>query len=424
MKRPKIVAFVVAAAATFALVGCTSAAPANDDGKTETISMWSRDSTKGYIEDIVKAFNSSQKGVKVELTIVPNDQFVQKFGAASASGDAPDLTSLDVSRMQYFSSVGALMDLTKRTEKLSYFKDMAPSHMNVAEYDGQVYGVPFSAEASVLFRNLDLFEAAGLDAAAAPTNFAEFSASAQAVSALDPETFGYVFAGASGGSNHFGSVPFIWASDGTLLSDDGKAHFDSPEVTAFLNLYKGLWDAGTIPASASSDTGANATPAFLSGKVGMISSGAFFVNQLLATDPGFKWDISLIPGEKGGTGSFAGGDNLAIPSGSSNADAAWKFIEFATDKQAQTILAKMGVVPVRTDLLDEIYIPLDPRFGTLAEAMTIGTTPKTIFGTELFSDNQGPLATMINQSVFGDVSIADAQQTAQKAAKTIIEAGS
>ncbi len=446
MKKARLLTALLAASVVTVLAACSSgsgggAEPSGSDtaaatgGETTsegeapaasgTITMWSRESGKGYVSKVVDAFNASQSDVTVELTIVPDADFVTKFGAAAATGDAPDITALDVSRMQYFSSVGALLDLTDRVATLPYYNDMAPSHLNLAEYQGANYGVPFSAEASVLYRNKDLFTAAGLDPDKPPTNYQEFIDDAKAIHALGADTYGFVFSGAAGGSNHFGSVPFIWASGGSLLSDDGTtAQFDTPEVADFLQFFKDLNDAGAIPPSAASDTGANALPAFLSGKVGMVTSGAFVVNQFIATDPGFDWDISLIPGKDGGTGSFAGGDELAIPSGSSNPDAAWEFIKFATDKDGQTILAEVGAVPTRADLLDEIYIPLDPRYEVLAHAMEIGTTPKTLFGTQLFSDNQGPLATLINSTVFGGVAIPDAQATAQAAGQQIIDSNS
>ena len=38
-----------------------------------------------------------------------------------------------------------------------------------------------------------------------------------------------------------------------------------------------------------------------------------------------------------------------------------EFVKWATDEEAQTILAKAGIVPVRTDLVDEIYVSQDKR---------------------------------------------------------------
>lgn len=413
----------VATLAAAGLAGCSSnPSSASDDKASGTITAWARASDKTFMADVVDGFNQSQHDVTVKLTIVPDDQFVQKFGSASSTGSGPDVAAIDSARIQYFASVGALADISDRVSSLSYAQDLAPAQTQLARYDGKSYALPFSAEASVLFRNTSLFEKAGLPKDNAPRSYADVIHDADAVTDLGGDTHGFTFAGAGGGANNFGITPFVWASGGSLLSSNGKrASFDSSEVTDLLTMLKTLRTNGDLPPAAATDTGPNGAPQFLSGKVGMFTSGAFFVNQLLESHPDFDWDISLIPGKDGGTSSFTGGDELAIPSGSKNQEAAWKFMQYATAKSGQTVLAKRGVVPVRTDLSKAIYTSLDPRYATLAKAVTVGQAPKTTLSADLFGDTQSPLATMINSAVFGDKGIEQAQQAAQKSAQQIID---
>jgi multiple sugar transport system substrate-binding protein len=385
-----------------------------------TITAWARGSDRGFMQPIIEGFNKSQDEFKVNLTLVPDEVFIQKFGSASATGSVPDVSSLDVARIQYFSSVGALTDLTAKLENLQKTEQFSPAQLALANWNGADYAVPFSAEASVMFYNKSLFKKAGIDAP--PANFKEIRAAADKITALGPDIYGFNFAGAGGGSNNFGLTPMIWASGGTLLSDDGKtASYDSPEVAAQLELLRGMVKAGDVPSSAATDTGANYAPSFLSGKIGMVDNGAFFVQELISAKPDFEWGITLIPGENGGVSSFTGGDSLVIPKGSKHPDAAWAFILYATGEQGQTTLAKLGAVPTRVDLAPKIYDPLDPRYPTLSKAVQVGKSPKTTLSAALFGDNQGPLATMINKAVFGGTPIPEAQQEAQKTAQQIID---
>ena len=52
-----------------------------DDG----LSFWVRASDSGFVTPVVNAWNASHP-TKVSLTIIPNDDFVTKFGTASAGG--------------------------------------------------------------------------------------------------------------------------------------------------------------------------------------------------------------------------------------------------------------------------------------------------------------------------------------------------
>jgi multiple sugar transport system substrate-binding protein len=132
--------------------------------------------------------------------------------------------------------------------------------------------------------------------------------------------------------------------------------------------------------------------------------------------------VAPIPGKDGGDASFAGGDEIAIPVGAKNKAGAEEFVKWATDEEAQTVLAKEGIVPVRTDLIDKIYAPLDPRYKTLGEGMADGKTPYSVVENAIFNDNNGPWIKMINQAVFtGDVE--GAQAAGQEAAQALIDQG-
>src|SRR3954453_20684436 len=59
-----------------------------DDGTKLT--LWTRATVEKPAGALVDAYNSSHKN-QVELTVVPNDDYVAKVGAAAGSGGLPDL---------------------------------------------------------------------------------------------------------------------------------------------------------------------------------------------------------------------------------------------------------------------------------------------------------------------------------------------
>ena len=383
-----------------------------------TITLWARDTQKNFMGQLADAYNKSHKA-QVKVSIIPSAQFVQKFGTAASSGNAPDVASIDLVFLPYFASQGALTDITELADGLPYKDDLSPAHSKLADYEGKTYALPFTAEASVLFYNKTLFKKAGLDPEKPPTNYEEMAAAAKKIRALGSKYYGFAFAGSCGGCNIFEFAPHVWASGGDVLSEDGKkALFDTPEVTDALNFYRQMWEDGVMPSGVKSDAGTFQATAFSGGKLGMTQLGAFAVSTFQKAKVDFG--VAPIVGKTGGTASFAGGDEIAIPTGSKNKAAAEEFVKWATDEEAQTILAKASIVPVRTDLVDKIYVAQDPRFKALGEGMAKGKTPYSVVENAIINDANGPWATMINKAVFtGDVE--GAQAAAQKAAQGLID---
>lgn len=71
----------------------TSAPDGVDDGSTLT--LWTRAPLEKQANLLVEAYNASHEN-QVELTVVPNDDYVAKVGAAAGSGSLPDLFAADI----------------------------------------------------------------------------------------------------------------------------------------------------------------------------------------------------------------------------------------------------------------------------------------------------------------------------------------
>ncbi len=219
-----------------------------------------------------------------------------------------------------------LDDLTAVQDELEWKDDLSQAHRDLATYEGKTYALPFTAEASVTFYNKDLFTKAGLDPERPPTTYDEMLDAARAVKELGKGYYGFVMAGQCGGCNIFEFAPHVWASGGDVLSDDGRtAQFDSPEVTQALRFYRTLWDEGLMAPTSKTDNGTTQGTTFQSGKVGMVNLGAFFV-QTLAADKKIDFGVTPIVGQDGGTGSFAGGDEIAVTAGARNKAVAYDFV--------------------------------------------------------------------------------------------------
>lgn len=214
----------------------------------DTFTLWVRSDGSTFMPKLVDAFNASQSEHKAELQIVPVAELVQKYAVAAAGGTAPDALSLDLIYTPAFAAAGQLEDLTDFAKGLPYFDALSKAHLSVGTYDGKIYGVPFSADASVLIWNKDLFAKAGLDPEKGPTTWAEIHDDAAKVAALGGDIKGYYFSGNCGGCNIFTFTPLIWASGGDIFADNGRtATLDTPQMRDAIAFYRGMVGEGLRP---------------------------------------------------------------------------------------------------------------------------------------------------------------------------------
>ena len=388
-------------------------APVVAQDKPKKMSFWIRD-TNFLIQTLVDKWNADHE-YQIELTVIPASDFVTKFAAAIAGGQAPDIASIDLIYTPAFAAQGQLEDITDKVEALPFVKDLSPAHMTLGTYEGRNYAVPFAAEGSFLIYNKGLFKQAGLDPEKPPTNWDELLKDARAITALGNDTYGYYFAGNCAGCNAFTNLPLIWASGGDVLSADfSEPTLTDPIVKDALQLYRTMWEEKLIPEGAQVDDGANFVNAFGTGKIGMAGTGAFGINTYKKDFPDLDFGVSLLPGKDGGTASFGGGDVIGIPKGSAYVNEAWEFIQWVLSDDVQLeVYAANNNLPLRISLADNKYFKEDPRLAVAASTLSVGHTPYSLVYNDLFNDKNGPWLLMLQTAIFdGDIdgAIEQAQQ--------------
>lgn len=397
------------------LAACGGADSGASSNGPVTISFWVRAADQGFVQPVVKAYNATHKN-HVNLTIIPNDQFVTKFASASSNGVAPDVVAIDLVYMPAFDAAGQMTDITDKAKSLSFFNQLSPSHIRLSTYQGKIYALPFSAESSVLLYNKGLFKKAGLDPNNPPKTWADIEQDAAKIRALGKDTYGFYFSGGCGGCNIFTFMPYVWASGGDILNADGTKATVNPnsQLKNGMSFYHSMWAAGDIPAGSRSDDGTNFLTPFTTGKIGMQGSGAFAIGTLKNQYPNIDFGVTPLPGENGGSSSFAGGDVIGVPKGSNHVNEAFDFINWCLSPDVQVEqFAKNGSIPVRTDLASNKYSKLDPRYEIISQELTVGKTVYSAKENELINDNNGPWLAMLQKGIF-DGKIDEAMTTGQQ----------
>jgi multiple sugar transport system substrate-binding protein len=412
----------LATVALVAVVGCGStastpsagaAAGAGVDDGTH-ITMWSRAATQARAQALVDAYNASHKN-KVDLTVVPTDDYQTKVGSAAAAGGLPDLFSADVVFMPNWTSAGLFQDITARIASLPYADKITQAHIVASTWEGKKYGLPFVMDLSVWMYNKKLFTQAGLDPNKPPTTLAEFAADARAIAKLGNGIHGTFFGGNCGGCEVFTWWPIAWADGEKVMSDDGKTSMlNSAENKAIYAIFKGLVDDGTVMMpDAKTEAGPTWTSFFGKGIIGIQPMPASLTG--LATDTLADADIGVTPiaGVKGGQSTFVGGDSIGLSKDAKNIEQAWNFLAWLESEDAQiNVVAKGGNVVSRTDLASNQYTKADPRVLTMNQIGAKGQTPFALRFGQTFNDSQGPWLILMRDAVFGDPSKIDADNDA------------
>lgn len=408
----------VAGAATAWVAGAGCADDPSRAGAAP-LTIWSRSDQAAFMQDVVDGFNRDHDDVRVDLTVIPNENFVQKLGIAAAGGSGPDLASIDLVYVPFFAHSGVLADITDKVAQLEYLDQMSEAHLQNSRYEGRMYALPFTGDASMLFYNTDLFRQAGLDPDEPPRTWAEMLEAARGIDALGEGYYGYSFSGACGGCNVFTFLPLIWASGGDILAGTGEDERpileSEPAVAEALEFYRTMWTEGLVPEQIKADSGELAQVPFRTGQVGMFSTGSFTVGILDEDYPELDYRVTPIPGREGGSASFAGGDNIAITATSQRPDEAWRFLEWSSRADVQDeFFGQVGVTPVRADVASESYSERGEAYAAFARSLFNGQTVYSVQENALINGNTSPWAKIISRAVFDgevDAAIAEAQDS-------------
>jgi len=394
--------------------GTPAAAASPDDGTSLT--MWVRSATDAFSQRLVNGYNASHKN-QVKLTVIPNDSYLQKVGAAAGANSLPDILASDVVYVPNYTKQGLYQDLTSKIDALPFKDALAKSSITAATSGGKVYGVPHNIDSSVLFYNKDLFKKAGLDPEKAPRTFDDIYADAKAVRGIGGDTYGFYFGGNCGGCTGYTTFPFDWAAGGSVLSDDGKkADIDNATFKQVFALYKKMYDEGIVASGAKTEDGSTWAASFLAGKVGILPQGSGLVGSLNKAK--FSWGVASLSSPDGTASStFVGGDVAGVSRSSTHLDQAWDFLQWTLGDKAQTeIIAKNGDLPGRTDLTSNPYTSKDPRTKLIADGVVRGHTPVALPFGELFNDANGPWVAGFRKAIFGDnpdAALSDTQSAVQ-----------
>lgn len=311
-----------------------------------TITVWSIDGANqvGPSDTFSAEFDEMDNGINVEYRVLQFDEIVNETLRAYATGNAPDIVSLDNPDFALFSSRGAFLDITDMAAESDiinpdvYFE----GPLNSVSWDGRLYGVGKYTDTIGVFYNKDMFAEAGIESP--PQTWAEFEEYARALSKPDEGVYGATLSARGNEEGTFQFLPVIQMSGG------GYENVNTEGARDWLSMVKGMIDDGVLSQDVLSLGQWDSTGTFNSGNAAMAISGPWEVDRMVE-DAQFDWGVTLLPTfEEGAERSSAlGGFNLGIMSTTDHPEEAFEVLEYFVS-QDHRLFPEFGYLPTRGDV--------------------------------------------------------------------------
>jgi len=303
------------------------------------------------LQDQAAKFGETHPGSKVNVTLVPYDEFNTKLTLMLSSGTPPDVSAMPSDIMGYAKEgkVIALDDLIAADPTLSDPAKSRTDAYDLVRFDGHHIAVAQYGPlcGMQLYYNKDLFDKAGVGYPTDAWTWDDFLAAAKKLTVRDGDKasqwgvdLGYLL-GWDGGWD-----VLAWSNGAKLLDTNfqpQELHLEDPKAVAALQYLQDLvYKDKVAPTTADSDALKQAGGPFLSGKVAMVIDGCWMLSSYKGGK--FKLGMSLIPkGSAGRANAMWYAAQLVIYKDSKNQKLAWEFAKWlALDETANKMMASTG----------------------------------------------------------------------------------
>jgi len=385
-KKRSLVTLLAAALVLAIVAGCGgaktnnegeqgSSAPANDK---VTLQYYTWTDEADYMQKVVDAFNAQNEDIVVKLNMISNnnDEYNTKLMVNLSGGSEVDVYSMNgTNGLGLYTSKKQLLDMTDlvKQENLD-IGAYGPSYQDIVNVltEGKYYALPYRTSQYALFYNKAIFDKEGIDYPKQMTwdEYAELAKRLTKGEGADKQWGGF-FAD--------WIVPPLGAlQQGSTILDDDLAN-----VKDWLNYLDRLFyqDQSHMSYKQMKAESIDWIKQFEIGNVAMLVNGEWTVNMLKADIAAGKtnidFDMAVLPQPEGlGDPTTVGGVSAFIginPAGK-HTDAAFKFVQFVTGEQGESIIADSSVLPAYSnDKTQEAFLKATGIQGSGAffEAKTV-----------------------------------------------------
>jgi multiple sugar transport system substrate-binding protein len=301
----------------------------------------------GYSADdlagMTAAFQKAHPSIKVNNTLVSYDALHDKIVSAAPAGTY-DVVLGDCIWPAEFGSKGIVKDITSLVNTLPV-KEIFPGAIQMAQYKGKYYGMPWILDTKYMFANEKLIKKAGVTQDDVKT-LPDLVTALKAIKSKSGVKYPWMGSWAQAEAVVCDYAQFLGAFGGKFLDDSGKPAFNQDGGVQSLQFMKSLLDQGLADPASTSALEADVLKAFAQGRIAMNLNWTF---QLAAAkDPKqskvVNDGIMILHTPSGTQGGPApgcnGGQPVMITAGCKHVNEAWEYIKFISSAPTQNDFAK------------------------------------------------------------------------------------
>lgn len=231
--------------------------------------LWLDDPTEPMFDQLVKDFNTTHPGIRVEYQLVPLSEYHDKLVTALAAGSGPDAGRFKDWWLGEFVKLNALEPLTNSIGRWPGRGDVIENLWNTGKITdtGPVYMMPHQFITFYLYYRKDWFAQASLKP---PATFDEFLAAAKKMTDPAKNQYGFGLRGGAGGQDQW--LAFMVGGGARMVDGQGRVIINSPEAVKVNQWYIDLFRVHKVaPPSAPTDAYAQVLGAFQAGNTAMMA---------------------------------------------------------------------------------------------------------------------------------------------------------
>ena len=310
-----------------------------DDATVIKFSSWGSQSEVALLIPLIKDFEKQNPDIKVEFLHIPQNYF-QKLHLLFASNLAPDVVFINNYYAPKYIKAGLLEDLSNFVDKKQYFSKSIESFT----YDNKIYAVPRDVSDLVIYYNKDLFDKYKI-------SYPQKNWTLNDYVKISKKFVQHGIWGTSYETELLYLMPFLMSNGTGVLSDDSKQFVLNQEQTLdTLDFYADIAYKYNVAPKKQESASLTMAQLFLQQKTAMHLSGRWLVPKY-RQEAKFDWDIISFPNGTKGSVVNIDSSGYALSKSSRNKEAALRFIDYISSKEALSELAKSGlIVPARKDV--------------------------------------------------------------------------
>jgi multiple sugar transport system substrate-binding protein len=375
--------------------------------------MWSMgDKADKDLESLAKKFEQQNPDVKVQITAVPWDAAHEKLTTSIAGGNTPDMSLIGSTWMAEMAAMNGFQATPASFKASAFF----PGQWDTTKYKDTSYGVPFTADTSVIYYRTDITTKAGIKGAPAGDwdGYLKDLKAIQATAGKQNPKLRNATQLQVGFNSWLFWLPMVWQQGGDIYDAESKKFtLDTPAVTKALEYYSGIFKDKLSP-NDKTDARVN----LQNGLIGTVQQGASTGGDLHKNAPELdsKWQTMPLPKGTQAAG-LAGGSDLAVFKDAKNSDAAWKFVRFLTEPKNLAAYAEAsGNLPAAVQSWSQGELSQNTKMAAFETQLKVTKAPPAITTWQQIAD---AIDSELEKLAYGKATVDQVQKALQSRATSI-----